>query len=77
MDDLDSNERVTKFNSLHETTILFNEFSHHGYLLFYELQRVHPGLVDEELAIEHDYHVAQNLQFVEFADIKDNHCVLQ
>ncbi|CAB4436394.1 unnamed protein product [Rhizophagus irregularis] len=76
LDDLDSNERVTKFNSLQGTTMLFNEFSRHGYLLFYELQRVHPGIVDEELAIEHDYHVAQNLQFVEFAD-KKNNCVLQ
>lgn len=76
LDDLDFNERVTKFNSLQGTTMLFNEFSRHGYLLFYELQRVHPGIVDEELAIEHDYHVAQNLQFVEFAD-KKNNCVLQ
>ncbi|CAI2162147.1 13799_t:CDS:2 [Funneliformis geosporum] len=76
LDDLDYNERVTKFNFLQETTMLFNEFSRHGYLLFYELQRVHPGLVDEELAIEHDFHVAQNLQFVEFADGKNN-CVLQ
>ncbi|RIA99139.1 hypothetical protein C1645_811881 [Glomus cerebriforme] len=76
LDDLNLNERVTKFNSLQGTTMLFNEFSRHGYLLFYELQRVHPGIVDEELAIEHDYHVAQNLQFVEFAN-RQNNCVLQ
>ncbi|CAG8443182.1 8771_t:CDS:2 [Scutellospora calospora] len=64
LDDLD----VKEFNTLQDMTLLFSDFSRHGYLLFYELQRFHPGIVEEELAIEHDYYVAQNLQLVEFLD---------
>ncbi|CAG8673956.1 5977_t:CDS:1, partial [Racocetra fulgida] len=69
-----------EFSTLQDMTLLFSEFSRHGYLLFYELQRIHPGVVEEELAIEHDYYVAQNLQFVEFLDGKNNnnnHCTIQ
>ncbi|CAG8466180.1 786_t:CDS:2 [Acaulospora morrowiae] len=76
IDDLDLSERVKKFGSLKDTTMLFNNFSQNAYLLFYELQRMHPGIIEEELAIEYDYNVAQNLQFVEFADDKGS-CVVQ
>ncbi|KAF0539109.1 cysteine proteinase [Gigaspora margarita] len=75
-DDLDG-EQVKEFSTIQDLTLLFSEFSRHGYLLFYELQRLHPGIVEEELAIEHDYYVAQNLQFVEFLDGKNNQCTVQ
>ncbi|CAG8647794.1 12249_t:CDS:2, partial [Dentiscutata heterogama] len=76
LDDLDG-EHVKEFSTIQDMTLLFSEFSRHGYLLFYELQRLHPGIVEEELAIEHDYYVAQNLQLVEFLDGKNNQCTVQ
>nr|CAG8600177.1 4779_t:CDS:2 [Entrophospora candida] len=76
LDDLNVDQRVTKFNSLQDITFLFNEFSKNGYLLFYELQILNPDEVDEDKITEHDYYVAQNLQQIEFLDGK-NKCVLQ
>ncbi|KAG9299268.1 hypothetical protein G9A89_013916 [Geosiphon pyriformis] len=68
LDDLNVEERVKKYSTIPEITYLFNEFSLTGYLLFYELQQLHPTIVCEDAAIEYDHHVAQNLQFMEFAN---------
>ncbi|CAG8546244.1 2252_t:CDS:2 [Diversispora eburnea] len=76
LDDLNVLERVKRFDNLQDVTLLFNNFSQNAYLLFYELQRMHPGVIEDELAIEYDYNVAQNLQFVEFSHDKGN-CFLQ
>ncbi|CAG8571329.1 2427_t:CDS:2, partial [Acaulospora colombiana] len=76
LDDLNLVERVKKFDTIKDTTFLFNNFSQNAYLLFYELQHIHPDAVEEELVIEYDYYVAQNLQLVEFADDKRN-CIVQ